>query len=222
MEPANPRYACRKLYRSNNAQNHHQVRNSFLYSLLEQSYTYVKQGSISATDFEPISFTPALLAAEPKRGFQPSRLDTLVLLFTGRDPALLLSEAIKSCTHDNKDSCDCPPVTIDIPPVLAYHTATLRASATSVEADFTHWQNRGQHSIARSFRHPSGKLITISRPYDSLPSSQDSQADYWQERTLGTMLNQWYEQGIALYYAHQAVPATGPLRQPKASSANRQ
>ena len=33
--------------------------------------TYVKQGSISATDFEPISFTPALLEAEPTRGFQP-------------------------------------------------------------------------------------------------------------------------------------------------------
>ena len=117
-----------------------------------------------------------------------------------------MSEAIESCTHDDKDSCDRPPVTIDIPPVLAYHTATLRASATSVEADFTHWQNRGQSSIARSFRHPSGKLITISIPYDSLPSSEDSQADYWEERTLETMLNQWYEQGIALCYAHQAYP----------------
>ena len=184
--------------------------------------TYVKQGSISATDFEPISFTPALLAAEPTHGFQPSRLDTLVLLFTGHDPALMLSEAIESCTHDDSDSCDCPPVTIDIPPVLAYHTATLRASATSVEADFTHRQNRGQHSITRSFRHPSGKLITISRPYDSLPSSEDSQADYWEERTLETMLNQWYEQGIALYYAHQTVPTTDPLRQPENSSADHQ
>ena len=53
--------------------------------------TYIDADApLGARDFEPITFSSQDLDAYPLEGFIVSRLDTLVALYTGSDPAKLL------------------------------------------------------------------------------------------------------------------------------------
>ena len=69
--------------------------------------TYVDADApLGARDFEPITFSSQDLDAYPLEGLVVSRLDTLVALYTGSDPAKLLKElsirAVPSSLHHSQ------------------------------------------------------------------------------------------------------------------------
>ena len=83
--------------------------------------------NVNAFDFQPISFSNEDLDLDSNahEGFLTSQLDTLVVLFTGQDPAEELMEAQAACPHEDSAECPCPPASIKVPMVLAYHMQTL-------------------------------------------------------------------------------------------------
>ena len=151
--------------------------------------TYVPPRSDSATDFQPVVFTDDQLMAYSEEMFLTTRLETLVQLFTQEDPAKLLSAFLQTCEHFDYDECDCTRPTIPIPTVLAFHTHVLWERFANIEEDF----------------------MFSPRPKASNPSDHPSQFQetIFHEREVSRkILDEWHQQGIALYQAWQ--PANQP------------
>ena len=167
------------------------------------SATYVKPGSEASNDFEPHTFLSNDIDAEPTSGFVTSCLDTLVLLFTGHDPAMLFQEAMNKCDHEDGDTCECPLVSIPIPDVLAYHAVTLSQNILDISMDFGEWNSSDKLSRIRRYRRPDGRTISVSQSIEGgEPLSPDwEDFTFWRNRRLRKILNRWYDQGISLYAA---------------------
>ena len=160
---------------------------------------------INANDFQPITFTSQNLDAESFEGFITSCLETLVLLFTGQDPAMLYRAAVEECQHENSDDCDCPPLSIPIPSILAYHGVALSQEIGEVDMNFEEWVTRDKRVRVRRYRLPNGQVETIQRTNEAGPPEGWGDYDYWRNRALNEKLNRWFEQGINLYNAWAAT-----------------
>lgn len=159
--------------------------------------TYVESDApLGANDFEPITFSSEDLDAESYEGFVTSRLDTLVVLYTGRDPAKLLQDV--ACVHDSQEECDCSPVSIIIPRLLAYHAATLSREIENLSLHFEE-TTVGDRSMRR-YRLPDGQAETAyNREETSFGNWEKFDFLKWQH--IGAILNNWYAQGISLHVA---------------------
>ena len=178
---------------------------------------------ITAYDFEPISLSETDLHAQNFAGLLTSRLDTLVLLFTGVDPAKHLLDKAQECSHDSDDTCDCTTAPIEVPAVLAYHAQTLAQSLASLQSGFRHWTNDKGDSI-RKFLRPAGPFVLAVRHKDNPRniSNEWREYDLYLNRSREEILNRWYEQGIQLHQALQIQrgTATPPASSPTSSPAS--
>ena len=171
---------------------------------IKPTYLSSIQRDTGALDFEPIAFTPEDLDAENFNGFITSRLETLVVLFTGEDPAKKLQAQGAECPHEALDDCDCPPVSIQIPTVLAYHAMTLLQSLGNLTCNFKEWETERGTSVRR-FRRPTGEFIQTHRTKEGTSSHPDewSEYDFLLQRDREDLLNRWYNQGIHLHHNRQ-------------------
>ena len=168
---------------------------------IRATYTGNKD-DVGAFDFQPMDFTPEELDADWYQGFLPSRLETLVVLFTGEDPAMKLLKASSGCTHEGEDDCDCPPVSVDIPAVLAYHAIALSQSLGNFGVEFyQHPTARDSNRIVRRYRLPTGEIVHESRNINERnpPSKIWDEYPYWLNQERSKILDGWYQQGIALH-----------------------
>ena len=118
--------------------------------------TYVEDpDDLAATDFQTLSFTPQDLDAEILEGFTLSRLETLVLLFTGEDPAKTLKAQDTQCSHEDSDDCDCPMASIPIPAILAYHAISLSQDLGNLGS----WNTQESYSVFHSRRQAAVKIL---------------------------------------------------------------
>ena len=138
----------------------------------------------SINEFEPVQFSEEYPYPYPEpdvyEGFITSPLETLVMLFTGEDPAMAIGAV--DCDHEFEDdgSCPCPPITIEIPAVLALHSVNLMQQIEMMK--FTEISDRDGDPI---------------RNFDHLDGSEHRMI--W--RRMEKIMNRWYEQGIALHRA---------------------
>ena len=162
-------------------------------------------------EFEPIAFSEDDLGAKVLLGFVPSRLEVLVNLFTGEDPAQYAAQA--DCPHMDdtpptvamdecpRAKCDCEPVTIEIPPVLALHAASLQQELLGLNHRFHEWTTKEQVRV-RDYRTPDGQPRQALW-HQTIPSSQPPEDwetyGYLREQALYRILNDWYQQGIQLH-----------------------
>ena len=167
--------------------------------------TYIDADApLSANDFEPITFSSEDLDAESFEGFITSRLDTLVILYTGTDPAKLLQDVV--CMHDSQEECDCSPVSIVIPRLLAYHAATLSREIENLSMHFEEYRLK-DHSVRRRYRLPDGQTETA---YNRQGTSSENweKFDFLKWQHASAILNNWYAQGISLHTAWMASNLT--------------
>ena len=164
---------------------------------------YVEEESNRTYDFQPVTFTEEDLMAETVFTFNTSRLETLVCLFTGQDPARMVQDADTRCKHDEKSSCDCPPVSIPLPTELALHAHTLSNEVAEIRYDFQKWEN-GVH-LVRGYHDRDGNREVVRRPAQGYEGGEHSTEKAWRkavflEKTaLRKTLDRWFEQGIALH-----------------------
>ena len=122
-----------------------------------------------------VQFSPDDLDAETTPGMvMPSKLETMITLFTESSPIHAMGKAYKSCQHETLDECDCPEMKIRIPTAMAHHAVTL-------------------HQEIRNLIH------RVPYGYPDDPSASPHNFNIEKNRTL----NKWLEQGIALYHAYR-------------------
>lgn len=163
--------------------------------------------SLNARDFEPITFSSQDLDTYPVQGFIVSRLDTLVALYTGSDPAKLLKDA--ACKHESEEECHCSPVSIIIPQLLAYHAAALRGEIDSLNLYFEETR-QGDGSTRRRYWLPDGQTITAFDNRGQGTSSEEwGRFDFLKWQHSNGIFNNWYAQGISLHKAWMASKRGG-------------
>ena len=153
--------------------------------------------------FEAVVFTDEDLNIPLADLFSISRMDTLMLLFTGVDLLSLLGDESPACNHDEEEECDCPSPSVRIPSVLAYHTSNLRTELDDALEPFTEWKTSDGKQIHRQYRTPDGEMHTIQR--DTGPVGifrpEWEAYDYWKSKETDRVVQRWFQQGIALYNA---------------------
>ena len=125
------------------------------------------------------------------------------MLFTGKDPAIKL-QAAEACTHEGEEDCDCPPVSIEIPAVLAYHATTFSQSLGNLHFEFSEFPTAtDKNLIVRQDRLPTGQKVQAQRnTNERYRYSQDwDDYRYWRDRELEKILDRWYRQGITLHHS---------------------
>ena len=159
------------------------------------------------TPFIPIVFTDEHLNIPMGDFFTISRMDTLVLLFTGVDLLTLLGGESPECKHHDENSCDCPTPSVRIPPVLAYHASNLRQELDDALAPFTEWKTSDGKQMHRKYRTSDGEIHNIRRDTDPIGIFQPEWEayDYWKCKETDRVLHRWFQQGIALYNACKAT-----------------
>ena len=170
--------------------------------------TYIDADApLGARDFEPITFSSQDLDAYPLEGFIVSRLDTLVALYTGSDPAKLLKNI--ACEHDEQEECDCSPVSIIIPRLLAYHAATLHGEIDNLSLHFEETRLR-DGSTRRRYWLPDGQTITTFDNRGQGTRSDDwGRFDFLKWQHSNVIFNNWFAQGISLHKAWMASKRGG-------------
>ena len=162
-----------------------------------------EDGDLKAYEFQTIELTDLELDAKSLlEGFTMSRLETLVVLFTGKDPAEMILKIGKDCEHEDDESCDCPPIQIQIPAVLAYHTMTLYREMENLDRRFIHQQLRADQDNQKHIRYrvPNGDLI--QGIFDSRSREYREKLEEYQHYLAlekSRILDRWLEQGIALF-----------------------
>ena len=164
---------------------------------------HVQERETPESGFESVTLTDEDLMTNSMDAFSPSRLETLVCLFTGHDPAMILHKADARCEHEDESSCNCAPVSIPLPTALALHVHTLSNEVSELRHDFEQWKNGEQ--FVRRYHDRDGNQGIVRRPPqgygDSHIEAEWAKAKFLERRTLRKTLDRWFEQGIALHRA---------------------
>ena len=161
--------------------------------IIQADFPDAENPVVKPNHFQTIEFSPKDLDAENNlAGFAPSRLETLVTLFTNRDPSHLLEKMYNECPHDDTDFCECPLITINISPLLAHHIATLHKEIKNLEGRIPT---------------PEAKQNTPPEEVGDTPVQPESRRhqvgfdNYQYHLTLekSRILDRWFDQGIAIF-----------------------
>ena len=174
--------------------------------------TYIEQASERPNDFQTTQFAPPEILADSYHMFIVSYLDNLVHLFTAHDPAKTVHTADIACEHDDVDSCICSPVSIPVPPSLAFHAHILRERLGDLDQEFATWTRKDGSKEHYRYRLPSGERMTTTRmETPDYPGSDWLQADAYHRDARRKVLEEWYQQGITLYQAQQPRHRLAPM-----------
>ena len=114
-----------------------------------------------ASAFQPTEFSSEALGTFNAINTETSALEALVNLFTGEDPMEMNFAQTATCGHNDGTECDCPPVTIEIPTVLAYHTHQLSSTLETHDQRFKEFKNGNGDTVRKSPDHRGKMAVSL-------------------------------------------------------------
>ena len=114
-----------------------------------------------ASAFQPTEFSNEALGTFNAINTETSVLETLVNLFTGEDPMEMNFAQTATCGHNDGTECDCAPVTIEIPAVLAYHTHQLSSTLVTHDQRFKEFKNRNGDTVRKTPDHRGEMAVAL-------------------------------------------------------------
>ena len=155
-------------------------------------------------DFQEVKLDEEELQAMGWERDMSSKVDTLVNLFTGRDPLAEAGEKFKACEHGEDESCDCGKAQIAIPAVLAFHIQQLPRQV-DLYYNFTEDARKDGRTTRKFWTPHTGWLTaTMTVTHDERGSVIDNREN-WDlyalllDEARYEPLNRWLDQGIALH-----------------------